>query len=223
MTMPRAVIFDWDNTLADTRPVITEALNGVRTAFGLPVWTMDEAREHSARSLRESFPEWFGDKWPRAREIYYEYIHKLHIKRLKPMPGADDLVRWLHGAGVPLFVASNKKGDILRKEVAAMNWQDLFTGVVGSLDAPRDKPARDQVDLALSYGKLEAGKDVWLVGDAGIDVLLARNSGCMPVFIGNNEEGIALKVDMVFSDCKSLHDLLYNLHNNKTSEKGRHV
>ena len=40
---PRALLFDWDNTLVDNWDVITDAMNAVYDAFGMPRWTIEEA------------------------------------------------------------------------------------------------------------------------------------------------------------------------------------
>ena len=39
---PNAVIFDWDNTLVNTWPIIAEALNATFRALKKPDWCMDE-------------------------------------------------------------------------------------------------------------------------------------------------------------------------------------
>tara|TARA_R100001086_G_scaffold137349_1_gene71705 strand:- start:1375 stop:1527 length:153 start_codon:yes stop_codon:yes gene_type:complete len=41
LTLPRAVVFDWDNTLVDTWPIIHDALNHTFRAWGLREWTLE--------------------------------------------------------------------------------------------------------------------------------------------------------------------------------------
>jgi len=52
---PRAVLFDWDNTLIDSWPVIHESLNATLTAYGLDPWTMDETRARARDGPKASF------------------------------------------------------------------------------------------------------------------------------------------------------------------------
>ena len=67
---PKALIFDWDNTLVDTWPVIHAALFETFTAMGQTPWTLAETRLRVRLSMRESFPILFGDRWTAAREIF---------------------------------------------------------------------------------------------------------------------------------------------------------
>ena len=65
--LPRAVVFDWDNTLVDTWPVIHDSMNAALAAMGHAPWSFDETRERVRRSMREAFPEMFGARWEEAR------------------------------------------------------------------------------------------------------------------------------------------------------------
>ena len=85
---PRAVLWDWDNTLVDGWAAIAAGLNAARAAHGLPEWTLEEVRGRVRRSLRESFPEMFGEAWERARDIFYAEVRARHLAVLRPMPGA---------------------------------------------------------------------------------------------------------------------------------------
>ena len=55
--------------------------------------------------------------------------------------------------------------------------------MVGALDADRDKPAADPVDLALATSGIARGPSVWFAGDADIDMECAYNAGCTPVLV----------------------------------------
>ncbi len=52
---PRAILFDWDNTLVDSWATIHEALNHVMAAMGKPQWSLAETRARVRLSLREAF------------------------------------------------------------------------------------------------------------------------------------------------------------------------
>ena len=72
LTRPRAILFDWDNTLVDSWTTIHEALNAVMAAMEKPLWSLRETKERVRLSLRESFPLHFGDRWEEARRIYLD-------------------------------------------------------------------------------------------------------------------------------------------------------
>ena len=182
---PRAILFDWDNTLVDTWATIHEALNFLMRAMGRPEWSLADTREKVRLSLREAFPLHFGERWEEARDIYLERFRAIHLDRLTSLPGRESMLRNLAGQGIYLGVVSNKTGDLLRREVARLGWADLFGGVVGAGDAPLDKPACEPVHLALAPSGVPAGDEVWFVGDTAVDMECAGNSGCIAVFLGD--------------------------------------
>jgi phosphoglycolate phosphatase len=215
---PRAVIFDWDNTLVDSWPAIAEAMNYTRQELGMETWTLDEVRTRCTRAARDSFPEWFGEGWKEAYDIYYRGFDEVRRRReIQALPGALDLLQWFKAQAIPAFVVSNKRGDYLRIEAERLKWQEYFVAIVGAQDAPRDKPARDPIDQALRQGGINADASVWFVGDSETDILCARNAGCTPVFIGSPAEAKRLSVIHAFSDCQTLHKMLDYQHNKENS------
>jgi phosphoglycolate phosphatase len=184
---PRAILFDWDNTLVDTWATIHEALNFLMRAMDQPEWSLAETREKVRLSLREAFPLYFGERWEEARDIYLERFRAIHLERLMPLPGREAMLRNLAGQGIYLGVVSNKTGDLLRREVARLGWTDLFGSIIGAGDASFDKPACEPVHLALAPSGVPAGDEVWFVGDTAVDIECAGNSGCIAVFLGDPE------------------------------------
>lgn len=209
--VPRAVLFDWDNTLVDTWGVIHDALNTTLAAMGTPLWTLDETRRRVGRSLRETFPEMFGERWEEARDVFYGRYREIHLVKLETRLGALDLIRALADADVYLGVVSNKSGDHLRAEASHLGWDTYFSRLVGATDAPKDKPALDPVIMALEDGGLEPGRDVWFVGDTPIDMECAHNSGCIPVLIRESApeagEFESFPPEYHFRDCAKLASL----------------
>ncbi len=182
-TYPRAVLFDWDNTLIDSWSVIHAALNHTLEAFGHPTWSRVEAESRIRASLRDSFPTLFGADWTKAEKIFYDYFSSIHLSHLRPLAGAETLLTALSAAGTYLAVVSNKRGAFLRTEAAHLGWDKYFRALAGAGDAARDKPAREHVDLALDGAGITPGPEVWFVGDTDIDMVCAWNSGCTPVLL----------------------------------------
>lgn len=181
--LPRAVVFDWDNTLVDTWPIIHDALNHTFRAFNKPEWSLAETHKRVRQSLRDSFPGLFGDEWERAGEVFYQRYEEIHATNLVVATGAAGLLDELSTRGVYLCVVSNKKGHYLRKEALFLGWDQYFGAIVGAMDAPRDKPAPDPVHMALEPGDIVPSSDVWFVGDADIDMMCAHSAGCYPVLV----------------------------------------
>ena len=181
---PRALVFDWDNTLVDTWRVIHHALTKTFVALGETPWTLEEVRQRVRRSARESFPLLFGARADEATRIFYAAFEADHLEHLRPLAGAEDLLRGLARCdGLHRAVLSNKLGHLLRREVTHLGWTPLFTKLVGANDAKQDKPARDALEMALEAGDLRPGPDVWVIGDTDVDIACGVDHGCRAVLV----------------------------------------
>jgi phosphoglycolate phosphatase len=211
---PRAILFDWDNTLVDSWETIHEALNVVMAAMGRPLWSLHETKARVRLSLRESFPLHFGAQWEEARRIYLDAFRAIHLERLRPLPGSGELLQRLTECGIFLGVVSNKTGALLRREAERIGWSSLFGSVVGAGDAILDKPDAASVALALKPSGIPASGAVWLVGDTGVDMECAYNSGCIPVLLGvgeTREEFLHCAPRLVFPDGAALFHFVQGL------------
>jgi phosphoglycolate phosphatase len=182
---PRAILFDWDNTLVNTWPTITECYNDTFTALGLAPWTTEEVQARAHGSLRDHFPKLFGDRAGEAERVFYETFRRIHLERLEPLPGAADLLARCHDAGC---YVSNKVGDNLRVELAHLGWGKWIKKAVGARDAKRDKPAPDPIFMALDGTGIAPDHDVWMVGDTPADLKCAHAAGVLPVLFGGTGE-----------------------------------
>ncbi len=186
---PRAILFDWDNTLVNNWGVIAEALNAALVAMDQPAWTEIECRQRIKASLRDSFPQLFGARWQEAMGIFYNRFADRHLERLRAIDGAAEMLDGLAARGLYLGVVSNKTGRYLRSEAEHLGWSGRFARIVGAGDAPRDKPAVDPVDLALEGSGIGRGPHVWFVGDTDIDMECAVNAGCLPILLRHEAPG----------------------------------
>lgn len=182
-THPTALLFDWDNTLVNSWGVLHATMNETLRAMGQPIWSRVEAEQRIRTSMRDSFPILFGPRWPEAETVFYATYERLHIDALEACAGAEDLLAWAAGAGFYMGVVSNKRGGYLRKEAAALGWARYFSALVGAGDAARDKPALDHVEAALVPGAVTRGPHIWFIGDTDIDLVCARNAGCVAVLV----------------------------------------
>lgn len=180
---PRAVLFDWDSTLVDNWGAITLALAETFVAMGREPWGEDEVRANAKRSMRESFPLLFGDRAEEAGKLFYDAFSRNHLETVEALPGAEDLLHRLHGAGIPIALVSNKNGTYLRAEARRLGWDGMFHRMIGATDAPRDKPAPDAVLMALEETGLAPHDDIWFVGDSAIDMACAHAVGCVPIML----------------------------------------
>lgn len=188
LTFPAAVLFDWDNTLVSTFEIIVKAMNEALEYFSLPPWTAEELRDKGQLSAKDGLPLIFGENWPKALEIF-TLSYKMYAGELiDPLPGAESLLVTGKNLNIPMGVISNKRGKILRQEVAQLGWEDFFEVILGSGDLEADKPSPVPVYYALEKMKLSANHDIWFVGDSLVDWQCAQASGCLPIPVGLDNE-----------------------------------
>jgi phosphoglycolate phosphatase len=202
---PRALLWDWDNTLVDAWGGVQAGMNAALGAFGMPPWTREEVRARARLALAEAFPKLFGAEWERARDIFYAEVRATHLQHIAPLPGIAEALE----AALPLpqGVVSNKQGPILRVEARHLGWERYFGSLVGAGDTPKGKPDPMPVLLALSRLGIAPGKEVWFLGDTAVDMQAARAAGCSAVLMGDAEHdgGVANTLpDAAFADGHAL-------------------
>jgi phosphoglycolate phosphatase len=179
---PTAILFDWDNTLVDTLPVIHAAVNAAFAAIDKPAWTLEETRIGIHRSGRDARAHLYGDKWHIAEPVFYKVFKEQHLAQLTPMEAetAATLQKLQHYS-LFLGVVSNKRGDTLRTEAAHLGWTNYFQRILGATDATHDKPDPAPVHKILENTGLTPSKSIWFVGDSISDMHCAHNAGLTPV------------------------------------------
>jgi phosphoglycolate phosphatase len=192
LLMPKAIIYDWDNTIVDSWPLIQKSIDKTMIAMGREPWGLEKVKNSVHKSMRESFPDIFGDRWQEAGQIYKNSYLDLHLE-IDFLPNAKNLIESVAKADILQFIISNKMGPTLRQECQSLGVKDLFFSVIGAGDASSDKPSTSQVDLALIGTDLDPSKDeIWFIGDSIADIECAINSKCRPIIFGA-EEGVISK------------------------------
>ena len=173
----RAVLFDFDGTLADSYAAITASVNHVRAAHGLPPLPEQEVRRHVGRGpdhlLRHTVPG--GDV---ADDVARYRAH--HPSVMRPgthlLPGTAEAVAAARASGRRVGVCSNKPGGFTRDLLKYLGLAEHVDLVLGPEDVARPKPAPDMLVQALARLGLAAGQALY-VGDMTVDVQTARAAG----------------------------------------------
>jgi phosphoglycolate phosphatase len=209
-TLPKAILFDWDNTLVNTWQVAYDAMNIARESVGRLPFTIEEFWSQPHHSMRDVAVTLFGEHHEKGQRIFYETVEKFHLKDLAFLQGAETLLQDLKNRGIYMGIVSNKEGKYLRKEVAHLGWLSYFKQIIGAQDTEEDKPSPVPVLAALHQSTITPGHDVWFVGDSIVDVHCARASGCIPVVMGHGEA--SQQEDIIHAkDCHGLAQLIISL------------
>lgn len=171
--MLRGVIFDIDGTLVDSNEA--HARSWVDTlheaGYDVPfdvIWPMigmggDKLLPSATGIESESAP---GKRLAKRR---WEIFKRDYLPRLKPTPGARELVQRMNDDGLSLIVASSAAGAELGLLMEAANVADLMKERTSSSDAEDSKPDPDIVQAAVRKSGLEPDELIML-GDTPYDV-----------------------------------------------------
>ena len=204
---PKAILFDWDNTLVNNWDPIIISYNETLKSLGLKKQSKEETLKNAKYSLRETFPRVFKDDWKKAKKIFYVVFKKIHLKKIKPMPKAEKILKIIKKKKIACGVISNKDGDLLRKEINKLGWKKYFKIFVVANEAKKDKPSKYPLLLALNKISLKPNKNIWYVGDNEIDVEFAKNNKCSSIFIENKmfkKKDLKQKPDLILKKIEAL-------------------
>ncbi len=178
----RAVIFDFDGTLADTIPAIADGINLTMEHYGFPTHSQEAVRgfiNNGPRMLiRRALPKELQQDEALLDRVLADYTARYetictHTDRT--YDGIPDLIRTLRARGIRIGVLSNKQDHLLH--VLCNNiLPNLCDAVLGTTPNNPTKP-----DPALTLRILQqldvAPADCILVGDSDVDVHTAKNAG----------------------------------------------
>ncbi|MBR6675102.1 MAG: HAD family hydrolase [Alphaproteobacteria bacterium] len=186
--MSKVILWDWDNTLADTFGAIFAAQNDARVQYGMTPWTKEESKAAMNTSGRNLIKDVFGaDKATEVR-AYFLSRYAEHADALELKAGAKEILQTAKELGFVNILASNKAGPILRNEVSAMGVADYFDRLIGAEEAEEDKPSKIFTDTALAG--IEADMII-SIGDGKADIQMAHNYvGGIGILVWTNPNGV---------------------------------
>lgn len=178
MTLPRAVIFDCDGVLFESRRANLAYYNQVLEHFAVaPVNENDTVLCHLCHTSAspEVFAELLGkERVASALEFAASLGYRRFIPYLQPEPGLREVLQTL-SAQLPLAVATNR-GSSLQEILDHFDLGRYFRTLVTSRDVPRPKPYPDMLFEASSRLGLRPA-DLLFVGDSRLDLEAASAAG----------------------------------------------
>jgi len=181
----RALVFDLDGTLIDSRADLAAAINRTRAELGLAPLALDAVvgmvGEGARLLVSRALDGLEGAALDRALARFLDHYGPRCTVETRPYPGISGLLA-AEAARRPLALLTNKPERTSRAILDAFGWNGHFAAVVGGDTLPVRKP--DPGGLAWIAGHLGRPlTDLVLVGDTRIDADTALAAGCPFVWV----------------------------------------
>ncbi|WP_080875479.1 HAD family hydrolase [Oceanobacillus timonensis] len=173
----KAVIFDFDGTLADTLPVCFHAFQAVFKEFDNRILTSDEVKAMFGPSetgiIRENLANVNHEK---AIELYYEKYNEKHRDLVVENEEMNDLLRFLKSEGYTLGIVTGKARRSLRISLDCLNMHDVFDVMITGDDVTIPKPHPEGLNEALAQLNV-TNTDAVFLGDSDADIQAGKEAG----------------------------------------------
>ena len=222
--MIRAVLFDFDGTIADTISALREAVNLTMTQYGYPTHTdADILRfiNHGARELiRRAMPSHLQQDEALVDRVladYHQHYLSVYHHTNRAYDGVAELIACLHGEGYRVGVLSNKQDVILRQLVGQILIPGSYDGIQGAIFGKPTKPNPYLVEQLVDHLGVATSECV-LIGDSDVDLYTAQNAGLRHIGVtwGFRDEAFLREkgATLLAHDPDELLQLIYQLNEN---------
>jgi HAD superfamily hydrolase (TIGR01509 family) len=210
-TSQRALLFDLDGTLRDSRAAINAAVeHTLRQHLGtVPPWNHVVPHIHGLFAVHANL----------APHIPFEQFHATYDKKIDTLRDTvtvyEDVIptlAGLHAAGWLLGVASSSR--IVDAWLQANKLDLFFDATVSSLEVANPKPHPESIMLALQKLGVEVSKAV-MIGDLPVDIMAGKAAGVATVGIthgfGSRESLEAAGADYVADNLAEVLEVIEGL------------
>ena len=179
LTTPRAVIFDFDLTLADSSPGFDACHRYAAQRLGLTPPSLEAVRRTIGTPLPLAVPMLYGPAIDSRLDGYVD-VYQAHADEVMGpltliLPGVAETLRSLNDAAIPAAIVSQKLRYRVEEVLQREGLLDAFAAVLGAEDVPAFKP--DPSGLLLALERLgTSASDAIYVGDTTIDAEAAANA-----------------------------------------------
>lgn len=194
--MIRAVLFDFDGTLADTAPDLGGALNHLRISHNLPPLPLALTRTEASAGARGLLGLGFNIKpgdsgYDTLREAFLDYYADHLNDHTRLFPGVAELLDHLDRRHTPWGIVTNKPARFTLPLLQQLGLGDRPACVISGGDTTHSKPHPEPLLSASRALSLQPSECIYL-GDDIRDVEASLAAGMEPVvamygYLGNGQ------------------------------------
>ncbi|HEY5038500.1 MAG TPA: HAD-IA family hydrolase [bacterium] len=189
----KAVLFDLDGTLIDSKKDIAASANAVRAHFGLPMLPLEVVMgyigwgiEHlTQKTLETDDPKRLAE----GLEVFKNYYRDHCVDFTVIFPGVFELLDFLKNRGIKLGVVSNKPHEFTLITLEKLKLMPYFSVALGADATVNKKPHPEPLLTALQRMGVKPSEAV-MIGDSPVDAEAARAT---PMLVGLVSHGFVAK------------------------------
>jgi len=183
----RAVLFDFDGTLADTAADLSRALNRLRKACGQAELPLEALRPYASSGARGLIGAGLGilpehAEFSALREAFLRHYAEAICVDTRLFPGMEDLLAAIEARGLRWGIVTNKSTNLTRLIVKALALEARVACVVCGDTTPHLKPHPASLFQAANELQLAPAECVYL-GDDKRDIDAAIAAGMRSVAV----------------------------------------
>ena len=181
----RAVLFDFDGTLADTAPDLAAAVNRMRAEQDLEPMPLERLRPFASAGARGLVHAAFGIKpgdpdYDALRETFLEYYAERVCAETRLFPGIADLIGELRRRGIAWGIVTNKATRFTERIVAKLRLDPDCVSCGDSTAHLKPHPA----PLLHAAQQIQIPpEDCFYLGDDLRDMKAAQAAGMRPIAV----------------------------------------
>ncbi len=183
--MIKAVVFDLDGTLVNSIDDLADSSNAALMELGFPTHEVEKYRYFIGDGMRKLIErilpqeERYDEMIETCHKIFRRIYDENYLNKTAAYEGIYEMLDSLKEKGYKLAVISNKV-DVMAKKIVSELFGSVFDFASGKVD---NLPTKPDPTLTLSIMKEMGVKpnECAFVGDSGMDMLTAVNTGALPI------------------------------------------
>jgi pyrophosphatase PpaX len=178
----KAVLFDFDGTLADTLPVCFYAFRRIFKEYDHREITDNEIVRMFGPSETGIIQENLNNSElvEEAINNYYTYYEEIHSSLVEKNTDIYDLLNWLKSMDLKIGIVTGKARKSLDISMEKLDMGHMFDIIITGDDVERPKPHPEGILKAISSLGVAKGQTIF-VGDSHADIKAGKDAGIVTI------------------------------------------